>query len=318
MKLGTGPRLAVIGLATVLAATLATATAQAHGGGGHGTSGSSRPAVIPLPDGFRPEGIAIRGNTAYFGSLADGDIYAASLRTGKGKVISQGPGTPSVGLKADHRGRLFVAGGTAGDARVVDVRTGKVLASYQLATGASFVNDVVLTGRMAWFTDSQNPVLYGLPLGRRGKLPAASAVVRLPLTGDYVHGAGFNLNGIAATPDGKRLLAVQSSTGLLFRIDPRTGVAKTVDLGGYTLTNGDGLLVLGRKLYVVQNQLNKVAVFKLGKGGASGVLLRTLTNPGFDVPTTVAAKGPWLYLPNARFSTTPTPDTSYSAVRVRR
>lgn len=309
------PRLAVIGLAVVLAATLSPSVAQAHG---PGKGGGSYPAVISLPDGFRPEGIAIRGTTAYFGSLADGDIYAASLRTGKGKVISQGPGTPSVGLKVDHRGRLFVAGGTAGDARVVDARTGKVLASYQLATGASFVNDVVLTKRMAWFTDSQNPVLYGLPLGKSGKLPAASAIVRLPLSGDYVHGAGFNLNGIAATPDGKRLLAVQSSTGLLFRIDPRTGVAKTVDLGGYTLTNGDGLLVLGRKLYVVQNQLNQVAVFKLSKGGASGKLLRTLTNPGFDVPTTVAAKGGWLYLPNARFSTTPTPDTSYTAVRVRR
>ena len=49
------------------------------------------PTRIELPNGFRPEGIAIKGSTAYFGSLADGDIYAASLRTGKGKVISQGP-----------------------------------------------------------------------------------------------------------------------------------------------------------------------------------------------------------------------------------
>jgi len=313
MKFGTVGRLAVLGLATALAATLAPSVAQAAP-----RSGGSFPAVIELPDGFRPEGIAIRGNTAWFGSLADGDIYAVNLRTGKGKVISEGPGTPSVGLKVDQRGRLFVAGGPAGDARVVDTRTGRVLASYQLATGASFVNDVVLTRRMAWFTDSQNPVLYGLPLGKHGKLPTASAVVRLELTGDYVHGAGFNLNGIAATPDGRWLLAVQTSTGLLFRINPRTGVTQTVDLGGYVLTNGDGLLVLGRTLYVVQNQLNRVAVFKLGKSGASGVLLRTITNPDFDVPTTVAAKGRWLYLPNARFSTPPTPETSYTVVRVRR
>jgi len=313
MKFGTVGRLAVLGLATALAATLAPSVAQAAP-----KSGGSFPAVIELPDGFRPEGIAIRGNTAWFGSLADGDIYAVNLRTGKGKVISEGPGTPSVGLKVDQRGRLFVAGGPAGDARVVDTRTGRVLASYQLATGASFVNDVVLTRRMAWFTDSQNPVLYGLPLGKHGKLPTASAVVRLELTGDYVHGAGFNLNGIAATPDGRWLLAVQTSTGLLFRINPRTGVTQTVDLGGYVLTNGDGLLVLGRTLYVVQNQLNRVAVFKLGKSGASGVLLRTITNPDFDVPTTVAAKGRWLYLPNARFSTPPTPETSYTVVRVRR
>ncbi|WP_172899258.1 WYL domain-containing protein [Micromonospora echinaurantiaca] len=42
--------------------------------------------------------------------------------------------TPSLGLEVDRRGRLFVAGGTAGDARVVDTRTGEVLARYQFAT----------------------------------------------------------------------------------------------------------------------------------------------------------------------------------------
>ena len=318
MKIGTGLRLAIAALATGLAATLAPAVAVANGGHGHGGHGHHPfPQVIDLPNGFRPEGIAIRGKLAYFGSLADGDIYAADLRTGKGKVISEGPGTSSVGLKVDDRGRLFVSGGAAGDARVVDTRSGKVK-SYQLASGTSFINDVVLTRKTAWFTDSANPVLYGLPLGRHGKLPKATAKITLPLTGDYVHQPGFNLNGIEATPDGKALLAVQSSTGLLFRINPKTGVAKKVDLGGYALTNGDGLLVLGRKLYVVQNQLNKVAVLQLNRWGTSGALVKTLTNPNFDVPTTVAKFGKWLYLPNARFSTPPTPDTTYTAVRVRR
>jgi hypothetical protein len=32
----------------------------------------------------------------------------------------------------------------------------------------------------------------------------------------------------------------------------------------------------------------------------------------------VAAFGRWLYLPNARFSTTPTPETTYTAVRISR
>jgi len=69
---------------------------------------------------------------------------------------------------------------------------------------------------------------------------------------------------------------------------------------------------------VVQNQRNLVAVFTLNHRGTSGMLKETLTNAGFDVPTTVAKFGKWLYLPNARFSTTPTPDTTYTAVRVRR
>ena len=87
-------------------------------------------------------------------------------------IVSQGPGTPSVGVKTDARGRLFVSGGAAGNARVVDTRTGKILESYQLASGASFVNDVVLTPSAAWFTDSVNQVLYKLPL-RHGRLPDA-------------------------------------------------------------------------------------------------------------------------------------------------
>lgn len=314
-KLGIGLRVATLTLATALATTLAPADAQAHG---RGHNGGSFPAVIQLPNGFQPEGIAVKGTTAYFGSLADGDIYAVNLRTGTGKVISQGPGTPSVGLKIDKRDRLFVAGGPAGNARVVNVRTGAILKSYQFTTGASFVNDVAFVGRTAWFTDSSNPVLYGVRLGRHGRLPATGAFITLPLTGDYVHQAGFNLNGITATPDGKAILAVQSSTGLLFRIDPRTGHTKRVNLGGYALTNGDGLLTVGRTLYVVQNRLNQVAVFALNRSGTSGVAKKTLTNPNFDVPTTVATFGKWLYLPNARFGTTADPGTTYTVNRVKR
>jgi sugar lactone lactonase YvrE len=282
------------------------------------SAASAFPARIELPDGFRPEGIAIRGSTAYFGSLADGDIYAADLPTGDGKIISQGPGTPSVGLKVDNRGRLFVAGGVAGNARVVDTRTGNVLASYTLAAGApTFVNDVVLGRNAAWFTDSQKAVIYKLPLGRQGQLPAQSAVRTIPLTGDYVHQPGFNANGITLTPDRRALIIVQSATGLLFRVDPSTGVTKRVDLSA-AMTNGDGLLTIGRTLYVVQNQLNKVAVVKLDRAGTKGSLVREITDPGFDVPTTVAAFGKRLYLPNARFSTTPTPTPEYWATAVRR
>jgi hypothetical protein len=74
----------------------------------------------------------------------------------------------------------------------------------------------------------------------------------------------------------------------------------------------------GRTLYAVQNQLNKVAVLRLDKAGTRGRLVDTLTSPTFDVPTTVAKIGTSLYLPNARFSTPPTPTTTYSVTRVDR
>jgi sugar lactone lactonase YvrE len=176
---------------------------------------------------------------------------------------------------------------------------------------------VALTRDAAWFTDSLNPVLYRVPLDRRG-LPRQDQVVTVPLTGDLVFGPGFNVNGISRTPDGKALLVVQSNTGLLFRVEPTTGVTTRVDLGDDTVPNGDGILVVGRTLYVVQNQLNQVAVVALDRAATRGTVVERVTDPRFDVPTTVARFGNRLYLPNARFSTPPTPTTTYSAVAIRR
>ncbi|MER5430356.1 superoxide dismutase [Streptomyces sp. NPDC002588] len=303
-------RLLAVGAATLGSASLGT---TAH-------AAASWPDLIPLPDGFRPEGIAIgRGPYAYLGSLGDGSIYRADLRTGEGGIVSPGPGTPSVGLKLDARGRLFVAGRDFGG-RVVDVRSGEILASYQLAaTTPTFVNDVFLTPRTAWFTDSYQPALYALRLGRHGELPDAADVVRLTLSGEWNQTAdgSVNANGITRTPDGSALLVVQSGIGALHRVDPRTGVTTLVDLGDAApLTNGDGLLRVGRTLYVVQNRQNAIDVFTLAADGRSGVFRRRVTDSDFDVPTTVAAYGSRLYLPNARFTTTPTPETTFAVVAV--
>jgi sugar lactone lactonase YvrE len=283
-------------------------------GAGAGVRADPLVTTIPLPDGFRPEGIAIGSEPfAYFGSLADGRIYRASLVDGSGEVISPGPGTPSVGLKIDGRSRLYVAGGPAGNGRIVSARTGEILAGYTFTTGASFVNDVVLTPDAAWFTDSLNPVLYKVPRFHSGRIATQAEVVTVPLTGDFVPAPGFNLNGITRTPDGAALIVVQTNTGRLFRVDPATGATTGIDLGGESVPNGDGILTTDRTLYVVQNQLNQVAVIRLDPAGTSGTVKQRVTDPRFDVPTTVARFGALLYLPNARFSTPPTPTTTYSA-----
>ncbi|MET7421965.1 superoxide dismutase [Dactylosporangium sp. NPDC005555] len=294
-----------VALATVLVSAPASASTT-----------TSLPATLNLPDGFQPEGIATGpGPFAYFGSRADGRIYRANLITGTGAVISPAVGTQSLGMKTDQRGRLFVSGGNAGNARVIDVRTGAVLASYQFAPGApTFVNDVVLTSHAAYFTDSNKAVIYKLTLGRHGALPATFET--LPLTGDFVlNPDGLNFNGITLTPDGRALIAVQSSTGFLFRVDPATG--NTSRIAGLTLVNGDGLLTVGRTLYVVQNRANLLTSVKLSKDGRTGTLIASVTDPRFDVPTTVARFGDRLYLPNARFTTPPTPTTPYTVVAVR-
>jgi sugar lactone lactonase YvrE len=277
------------------------------------------PDRIELPDGFLPEGITI-GNqpVAYLGSRADGDIFAADLRTGTGMVISQGPGTSSVGLKTDGHGLLYVAGGAAGNGRVVSIETGQILASYDFTSSPSFVNDVVLTKEYAWFTDSMQAQLYRVPLADHGEPAAPSDVVTVPLGGDWVQPAGFGANGLTETPDGRALLVVQSATGLLFRVDPATGVASQVDLGGALLSNGDGMLLRGRTLYVVQNQLNQVAVVQLDRTGTSGEVVDTVTSGDFDVPTTVAWFGPSLYLPNARFGVADPNSAEYWITRIPR
>ena len=59
-----------------------------------------------------------------------------------------------------------------------------------------------------------------MPLGRGAVSRIRGDVEVVPLGGDYVHQPGFNLNGIARTPDGDALLVVQSNTGLLFRVEP--------------------------------------------------------------------------------------------------
>jgi hypothetical protein len=297
-------RTLAIVISTLLAVTLGATPAAAH----------SPVSAFPLPDGFQPEGIAIgAGPYAYLGSRLDGDIYRVSLRSGKGGVLSQGPGTPSLGLKIDEKQRLFVAGGSGGNARVIDARSGAVLRSYTLQTVPSFINDVVLTGGAAWYTDSTNPVLFKLPL-QRGKLPAAAVAV--PLSGDIAYATGNNANGIAATPDGRALIVVQSNTGKLFRTT-YAGVTTEIDLGGELVPNGDGLWLRGNDLYVVQNRLNSIAKIRLDHAGRKGSVVRRTTDPSFDVPTTIAEYGKRLYLPNARFTTPAEPTTTYDVVSVR-
>ena len=279
------------------------------------------PDTIRLPDGWQPEGIASgRGTSLYVGSIPTGAVWKGDARTGRGDVLVPGQaGRSAIGIKVDRRNRLFVAGGATGKGFVYDARTGADLASYQLAPAgapATFVNDVAVTSRAAWFTDSRIQQLYALPLGRHGRLPAQSQVRTLPLTGDLVYQEGNNLNGIVAARGGRTLLSVQTNTGKLFRINPRTGVTREVDLGGASLVNGDGMLLAGRVLFVVQNRDNRIAVVKLSHSLSRGRVVATLTDPDFDVPTTIAFQAGRLYAVNARFGTTDPQPARYDIVRV--
>jgi sugar lactone lactonase YvrE len=277
----------------------------------------SGPDVISLPNGFRPEGISIgNGHTFYVGSIPTGAIYRGDLKSGQGSIlVPPAAGRAAIGTEVDD-GRIFVAGGPTGKGFVYDAETGALLAEYQLAVDPSttFVNDLVVTKDGAWFTDSRQPFLYFVPV-RNGTLGTQAAVRRLQLTG-FPMGEGNNANGIEATPDGKTLIVVNSALRQLFRVDPSTGAAAQIQLTGGDVANGDGLLLHGKTLYVVQNRLNQVAVVKLGNDLATGEILGHITHPALDVPTTLARWGNRLYTVNARFTTPPTPTTAYDVVRL--
>jgi len=111
--------------------------------GSHAAGVQSFPEVIPLPDGFQPEGIVISGRTFYVGSIPTGASYRGDLRSGLGSVLVRGgEGRAAIGIDIDRRrlfdhGRLFVAGGPTGKAFVYDARTGRETATYELATRAT-------------------------------------------------------------------------------------------------------------------------------------------------------------------------------------
>ena len=269
---------------------------------------------IALPDGFGPEGIASGpGTTFYVGSIPTGAVYRGDVRTGDGAVlVPGGADRAAVGLKEDD-GVLYVAGGPTGMAFLYDASTGADIAQVTLTTDPTFINDVVVTKRAAFFTDSVNPFVYRVD---RDTL----VVTPLPLTGDLVYEAGFNVNGIDATRNGGTLVVVQSNTGKLFTVDPNTGVTNEIVLeDGESVPSGDGILLEGNTLYVVQNFLNQITTIELeGHDLTSGEVESVTTNPLFDVPTTIARFGNRLYAVNARFSMPPEPDTTYDVIGLRR
>lgn len=265
---------------------------------------AERPGVIELGPGYRPEGIAAASGTSVFvGSIPTGAVSVVDVRTGSIEpLVPPRPGErAAIGLE-EAGGVLFVAGGPTGKAFLYDARTGADIVTLVLNPATpTFINDVVVTRDAAWFTDSQTLVLSRVD--RR-----TLEVSQLPLSGIPLD-PGFNLNGIEASPDGRTLYAVQSSSGVLWAIDASTGVATPLTEG---LVAADGVLRQANVLYVVQNQLNQIAVVDLN----TGAVVDTITSPSFQVPTTVARVGSKLYLPNAKFGA-PNPDAiGYEVVAV--
>jgi sugar lactone lactonase YvrE len=298
---------AVVGALVALSATLVA-----------GSPGATRPfpQIIQLPQGFQPEGIEVgKGTTFYVGSRVTGAIYRGNLRTGAGAILVQGgSGRTATGIELDPQNRLWVAGAATGDAYVFNAKSGSLIRTYDFAGSDTFVNDVVVTSSGAYFTDSRKALLYKVPIGPGGALGTFTTIA---IGSPFILGAGFNLNGIDASPNGKILIAVQSNTGKLFRINAATGAVREVALaGGESVPNGDGILLTGKTLYVVQNTDNRVTVIALTPTFASGRVVTRLSDPDFRVPTTIDDHGRRLYAVNAKFGVANPGTAAYELVQL--
>ena len=277
---------------------------------GPAAAASPFPARIDLPSGWMPEGITAGAGTAvYVGSLAGGGVWRGDVRTGQGEVLVQPWGGAATGVEYEAgANRLWVAGATTGTVRAYDATSGALLESYTFSP-AGFLNDLVVTNRAVYITDSNNAWLDVIPLGAGGALPAQADVTTLPLHGITFEPGQFNANGIVAARGW--LIVVDSFTGGLFRVDPATGDATEIPTGGVSVTNGDGLELRGSTLFVVRNQDQVIEVFRLGAGLASATPLAELTGD-LSVPTTAAIQAGRLWVVNARFGI---PTTEYWVTR---
>jgi len=297
---------------------LLTALCIATPGAAHGLQDS-----IDLPDGFNPEGITKGpGRTLLVGSIGFGAVYQVDPKSGEGEILVPAvEGRSAVGMKWDRRtDNLYVAGGPTGKVFVYDANDGSDVAVFDVGTTeATLVNDLVITREAVYFTDSYRPVMYRLPLGCGGTLASDAVLEEIPLSGDFqfAPGEAINSNGIV-TPSfrGNVLLLVNTEFGELYKVNPETGDTVRVDLGEDGLFFGDGMLLADGRLYVVQNFLNQIAEVTLARDYLSGEVTGILTHDDFDVPATIERIGCSLYAVNARFSTPPLPDTTYTIVRV--
>jgi hypothetical protein len=286
--------------------------------------------IILLQEGFAPEGITEGiGHTFYYGAMNGGAIFRGDYHTGEIELlVDPDPNRIALGMSFDRRSNLLYVGGAfAGVAYVYDVTDGSKVATIQLTPPfVGLINEASVARDAVYFTDSFQAVIYRVPLSAGGALPDPVQVEEISLAGDFVlepqpppPASTINSNGIVATPNNKWLLLVHTARGELYR-DPQTGDAILIDLGGADVSTGDGLVLRGHTLYVVQNFLNQIGVVELGPDYTTGTFVKALTSDAFRVPTTAAVFGNALYAVNARFDTVDpfsvAPDEEFEAVRV--
>lgn len=254
-----------------------------------------------------PEGIAVDARTgeAYVGSASEGHIWRIAPGAAQAELFQTGGAVGrqgAFGMKVDPAGRLWVAGGPQGSVAVVDLATGATRAQLKgPASSHGFINDLALApDGHVYVTDSFRPVLFRVRQALDGP-PTLEPWLDLQATPIRYQPNQFNLNGIVASPDGRWLLAIQSVTGQLWRIDVAARSASEVRVEGGELRQGDGLVLRGAsELYVVRNAPNEIARVELSANWESARVVQRIADARFKYPTTAAVGPGGLMVVNAQ------------------
>ncbi len=257
-------------------------------------------------DAVFPEGIAVHepSGTFFVSGAGSGGIYRVDLATGEAtEFVAAGTRQQftTIGLDVDDQGRLWVAGGGSGEVLVYDVESGEQLATFTTPEAdAMFLNDVIVTDLGAFVTDSNRPTLWLAPADAVGS-GGGEAEAWLDFTGTvFEYGEGFNANGIVASDDGGVLLVV-SGSGAIYRVDVGTKEVSQVEAGA-SFQGGDGLVLDGTTLYVVQNGADRVAVLRMSDDLTSGEVIGYLEDERLTDSSTAALVGDDLLVVNTQFS----------------
>ncbi len=261
--------------------------------------------TIPGDDVF-PAGIAVDGDTYYVTGFFNGIIYRGDLDEPEAEVFisDNASGANGIEVVGEH---LLVARGFAG-VSLYDRTTGASLATWSVAEGRPLRIAIAPNGD-AYITDPEAPVLYRIPAAELQNPSAAEQDLPVFLEWPdppFHHEQGFiNALGVVATPDGRYVLVVHQTTGELFRVRLSDRQVKRVDLGGYRLISGRGMVLTDRVLYVVRPARPAVAKLRLDARYERGRMLSETTDPTFHGLADAAIAGDRLLVTNSQLSGAP-------------
>jgi Cu-Zn family superoxide dismutase len=191
-----------------------------------------------------------------------------------------------------------VTGSLTGFIFVYDLPSGRLVRRF--STGSDgLVNDATTTpDGDVYATDSRRGLLFHIPAKALAKRTPQTKRLR-PFVRFTDTPVGSYSNGVVSAGD-RHLLVVGTASGVLGRVDRKTGRVRKVDLGDQSLPGGDGLARSGRTLYAV-NAASRVTQVRLSRNWLTGSVVRQITSPSFRFPTTVAIAGRRLLVVNSQF-----------------